>query len=53
MMIQCDKCNVWQHGACVGIWGDDEAPDGELEWRGGADVQSTSVRSASPSCTAR
>ncbi|CAK9784250.1 hypothetical protein CC85DRAFT_310108 [Cutaneotrichosporon oleaginosum] len=27
MMIQCDKCNVWQHGACVGIWGDDEAPD--------------------------
>ncbi|KAL1413061.1 Histone deacetylase complex subunit [Vanrija albida] len=27
MMIQCDKCNVWQHGGCVGIWGDDEAPD--------------------------
>lgn len=30
MMIQCDHCNVWQHGACVGIWGDEEAPDGEL-----------------------
>lgn len=29
MMIQCDHCNVWQHGACVGIWGDEEAPDGE------------------------
>lgn len=29
MMIQCDKCNVWQHGACMGIWGDDEAPDGK------------------------
>ncbi|KAJ9091435.1 hypothetical protein QFC21_007225 [Naganishia friedmannii] len=27
MMIQCDHCNVWQHGACVGIWGDEEAPD--------------------------
>jgi hypothetical protein len=28
MMIQCDKCNVWQHGPCVGIWADEEAPDG-------------------------
>ncbi|KAL7420776.1 Histone deacetylase complex subunit [Cryptotrichosporon argae] len=27
MMIQCDKCNVWQHGGCMGIWGDEEAPD--------------------------
>ncbi|WWC62671.1 uncharacterized protein I303_105268 [Kwoniella dejecticola CBS 10117] len=27
MMIQCDKCNVWQHGECMGIWGDEEAPD--------------------------
>ncbi|WVQ80701.1 hypothetical protein IAT38_002806 [Cryptococcus sp. DSM 104549] len=27
MMIQCDKCNVWQHGDCMGIWGDEEAPD--------------------------
>ena len=29
MMISCDKCNVWQHGPCMGIWGDDDAPDGE------------------------
>lgn len=29
MMISCDGCDVWQHGACVGIWGDEEAPDGE------------------------
>nr|ODN99812.1 hypothetical protein L204_02252 [Cryptococcus depauperatus CBS 7855] len=27
MMIQCDHCNVWQHGECMGIWGDEEAPD--------------------------
>ncbi|OCF72860.1 hypothetical protein I204_06089 [Kwoniella mangroviensis CBS 8886] len=27
MMIQCDQCNVWQHGECMGIWGDEEAPD--------------------------
>ncbi|OCF37237.1 hypothetical protein I317_00038 [Kwoniella heveanensis CBS 569] len=27
MMIQCDKCNVWQHGECMGIWEDWEAPD--------------------------
>lgn len=30
MMIQCDQCNVWQHGECMGIWGDEEAPDGAL-----------------------
>jgi hypothetical protein len=29
MMISCDICDVWQHGACVGIYGDEEAPDGE------------------------
>jgi hypothetical protein len=29
MMIQCDQCNVWQHGPCMGIWDDEEAPDGE------------------------
>jgi len=27
MFIQCDTCNVWQHGGCVGIWADEEAPD--------------------------
>ncbi|WVQ96437.1 hypothetical protein IAU59_003542 [Kwoniella sp. CBS 9459] len=27
MMIQCDECNVWQHGECMGIWEDWEAPD--------------------------
>jgi hypothetical protein len=33
MMIQCDKCNVWQHGPCVGIWADEEAPDGtSMSW---------------------
>lgn len=30
MMIQCDDCSVWQHGPCMGIWNDDEAPDGQL-----------------------
>jgi hypothetical protein len=35
MFIQCDKCNVWQHGPCVGIWGDEEAPEGELYFRMG------------------
>ena len=29
MMIQCDGCNVWQHGPCMGIWADEQAPDGE------------------------
>jgi hypothetical protein len=33
MMIQCDKCMVWQHGECMGIWGDEEAPDGEFVTR--------------------
>lgn len=28
MMIQCDTCNVWQHGACVGIPTEEETPDG-------------------------
>lgn len=28
-MIQCDTCNVWQHGPCMGVWADEEAPDGE------------------------
>ncbi|KAI9634962.1 uncharacterized protein MKK02DRAFT_37837 [Dioszegia hungarica] len=27
LMVACDKCNVWQHGPCVGIWADEEAPD--------------------------
>ena len=35
MMISCDKCNVWQHGPCMGVWGDDDAPDGELSLIGG------------------
>jgi len=30
MMIQCDTCNVWQHGACVGIPTEEETPDGKL-----------------------
>lgn len=25
--IQCDKCSVWQHGYCVGIQGEANAPD--------------------------
>jgi hypothetical protein len=28
MMIQCDTCNVWQHGNCVGIPTEEETPDG-------------------------
>lgn len=35
MMISCDQCNVWQHGPCVGIYSDDEAPDGESRGRRG------------------
>ncbi|CDZ97150.1 PHD Zn-finger proteins [Phaffia rhodozyma] len=27
MMISCDTCNVWQHGACVGIPTEEETPD--------------------------
>lgn len=26
--IQCDNCHVWQHGYCVGIANDQEAPEG-------------------------
>lgn len=26
--IQCDNCYVWQHGFCVGILNDEEAPEG-------------------------
>ncbi|KAF5093734.1 hypothetical protein D0Z00_003892 [Geotrichum galactomycetum] len=26
--IQCDSCHVWQHGYCVGILNDQEAPEG-------------------------
>jgi len=25
--VQCDICKVWQHGACVGIWGEETSPD--------------------------
>lgn len=25
--IQCDKCNVWQHGGCVGIMAEEDSPD--------------------------
>jgi hypothetical protein len=25
--VQCDICKVWQHGACVGIMGEDTSPD--------------------------
>jgi hypothetical protein len=27
-MISCDSCWVWQHGVCVGIEGDWDAPQG-------------------------
>ncbi|PSK42384.1 hypothetical protein B9Z65_4298 [Elsinoe australis] len=27
LFIQCDRCKVWQHGGCVGIMNDDQAPD--------------------------
>jgi hypothetical protein len=26
-MICCERCNVWQHGPCVGIMSENEAPD--------------------------
>lgn len=25
--VQCDICKVWQHGACVGIMGEDASPE--------------------------
>ncbi|KAL6399967.1 hypothetical protein AUP68_17377 [Ilyonectria robusta] len=27
LFIQCDTCKAWQHGACVGIFSDQQAPD--------------------------
>jgi PHD-finger len=27
LFIQCDKCQVWQHGFCVGFISEDEVPD--------------------------
>lgn len=27
LFIQCDKCSVWQHGYCVGLFTNDEVPD--------------------------
>ena len=27
LMIQCDKCSVWQHGACFNLKGKDNIPD--------------------------
>lgn len=27
LFVQCDVCNVWQHGACVGIMSEDTTPD--------------------------
>jgi hypothetical protein len=26
-MICCERCNVWQHGPCVGVMSENEAPD--------------------------
>ena len=26
-MICCERCNVWQHGPCVGVMSEHEAPD--------------------------
>ena len=26
-MICCEQCNVWQHGPCVGVMSEKEAPD--------------------------
>ena len=47
MMIQCDKCNVWQHGQCVGIWTDGEAPDGMSCSMEGADIRRVLLRGMS------
>ncbi|CAN3359143.1 hypothetical protein DICA3_D15544 [Diutina catenulata] len=27
LFIQCDKCSVWQHGYCVGLFTNDDVPD--------------------------
>lgn len=27
LMIQCEKCEVWQHGSCLGIKSDKQVPD--------------------------
>ncbi|ODV77339.1 uncharacterized protein CANTADRAFT_31061 [Suhomyces tanzawaensis NRRL Y-17324] len=27
LFIQCDKCSVWQHGYCVGLFTNDEVPE--------------------------
>lgn len=27
LFIQCDKCQVWQHGGCVGIMDEASCPD--------------------------
>lgn len=27
LFVQCDVCNVWQHGACVGIMSEESTPD--------------------------
>ncbi|WLF81809.1 Histone deacetylase complex subunit [Lodderomyces elongisporus] len=27
LFIQCDKCSVWQHGYCVGLYENDDVPD--------------------------
>lgn len=27
LFIQCDKCSVWQHGYCVGLFTDEDVPD--------------------------
>lgn len=27
LFIQCDKCSVWQHGFCVGLFIDEDVPD--------------------------
>ena len=26
LMIQCDTCKCWQHGPCVGLWGEKVSP---------------------------
>jgi len=26
-MICCERCNVWQHGPCIGVMSENEAPD--------------------------